>query len=163
MYTYPIINMIKYSLLLISLFIIPFTVSAQRNILTSGDSFSNNSGSVSYSIGQISYTTQINESGSKNDGLQQPTEIYNLSTQEDNFLKDISIFPIPSQNILHIQLAEKKILLFKIYNLNGKLLKEGILDAREKNITISNLSTGSYFLKISDKKTKSQTFKIIKD
>jgi hypothetical protein len=63
-------------------------IYAQSSTLTAGTNVSSDSGSISYSIGQIDNNATVNSSGYINQGVQQPFEIVTLSGHE---ISDISI------------------------------------------------------------------------
>ena len=69
----------------------------------------------------------------------------NESIKEDY---NLSVYPNPASNILHINninlLGEE----YKIYDMSGKMIIKGINNTNE--INIENLSTGTYSIKIKD-------------
>ena len=59
---------------------------------------------------------------------------------------DISIYPNPTKDVLNIKLdAASHQASYSIYNMSGKLIKEGILN---KQIRIEELMEGAYILKL---------------
>ena len=67
-----------------------------------------------------------------------------------------AIYPNPATEILTINASEKSELL--VYNLSGKLVKSATLRANHNKISIIDLPTGFYILKVANK-----TFKLIKE
>lgn len=65
-----------------------------------------------------------------------------------NFEKvELSIYPNPTSNVLHISTNSTNVLGVELFNLQGKSIKQASLN-NEANIDVSDLSNGSYFLKI---------------
>jgi len=67
----------KLKLILMLLLTACFTgVSAQEAVLATGADAAGSGGKVSYSVGQIAYTSQTGSNGSVTQGVQQPYEIF---------------------------------------------------------------------------------------
>ncbi|RMG78532.1 MAG: T9SS C-terminal target domain-containing protein, partial [Bacteroidetes bacterium] len=60
----------------------------------------------------------------------------------------LKVFPNPTTDVVYIQSDES----VYIYSLSGKLVKK--IDAAPKNITVSNLEKGIYFVKSKNKMVK---------
>ena len=80
---------------------------------------------------------------------------YLPSSIKTNSENEYSIYPNPAQNEIFI-LHEKNsdILDVKIYDLQGRLVKAIILNSDNSKINLSELSEGSYLLKINTKKNR---------
>ncbi|MDR6302239.1 T9SS type A sorting domain-containing protein [Mesonia maritima] len=67
---------------------------------------------------------------------------------------DFSIYPNPAQDNITIQLNNTEVEKMQLFNMNGKLIKEFSFQnaSRKQEVSISEFSTGVYFLKISTKK-----------
>ncbi len=78
-------------------------------------------------------------------------------------INDFSVFPNPSKDIINISNNSTSIKFIEITDLNGRIVKTfGALDSSNVQVTISDLSTGVYMMKIlSDKGTS--TKKVIKE
>src|SRR5699024_2355525 len=78
---------------------------------------------------------------------------------KDYTLQQINIYPNPVKNRLYIECSQEinKIILF---TLQGKQIKS-IQDSNKKNINVTHLDTGTYFLEVFSN-NKSQIRKIIK-
>jgi hypothetical protein len=87
-------------------------LSAQQSTNIAGGNASGTGGTVSFSVGQINYTTNIGTSGSACQGVQQPFEIFAITNVND--VKDLNInlsaFPNPTfENLtLKIESASTK-------------------------------------------------------
>ena len=70
-----------------------------------------------------------------------------------NIDKDIlNIFPNPSSHQLNIKLKDLKLKNFRIYNLQGQLIKSGNFDDNKNQISIDihDINNGVYFIRIND-------------
>lgn len=152
-------------LIIICLFFI--SSYSQKNTVVSGGIATGATGSSSYSIGQIDYTTQISTSGFVSQGVQQPFEVIVLDvTHEDKPLVNIFVYPNPTKDIATIDFKdylEWENLKYILVDMNGKIIQKNkeITDYKT-NIDISVLPIGIYFLNISTNEKQLKTFKIIK-
>ncbi len=143
--------------------------SAQEVIPASGGDATGSGGSVSYSIGQIFYSTHVGENGSVAEGVQQPYEISVVTSVIDAGGIDliISAYPVPATDFLTLRVDnyDYENLEYFLYDINGRLLKEGKITAVETTISVTSLVPAVYLLKViqavpSYKEVK--TFRIIK-
>ena len=158
---------------IILIFITVFSLSfftelqAQQSIVSSGVNASGSGGSVSYSVGQLVYTTNIGTNGSVAQGVQQPFEISVIIGIED--AKGISLtcvaYPNPTSGNLILKVADydTENLMYQLFDLNGKLLESKKTENNETKISMENLSSAIYFLKIIQGNKEIKTFKIIKN
>lgn len=131
---------------------------------------------MSYTIGQLVYTTSTGSNGSAAQGVQQPYEISVVTAIEE--AKDISLlwsaYPNPAGDYLKLSLVNAHNgdpdidnLSYQLYDIHGKLLLNDNIYGEESTISMQNYSAGTYILKVSMRQgTKQQkelkTFKIIK-
>ena len=140
------------------------SLHAQVAIPASGGNATGN-GTVSYSIGQVVYTTNTN-SGSVAQGVQQPYEISVITAIED--AKDISlifsVYPNPTTDflILKVENYDMENLSYWVYGVSGNLIETKKIIAGETQISMTNQLSGTYFLKITEGNKDIKTFKIIK-
>lgn len=79
----------------------------------------------------------------------------------ENSTKAFKVFPNPTDNILFIETFDRKIQKIELFDLQGRILKT-INENKEKyQIDISNFSSGTYLIKLSEEKG-SQTIKVVK-
>jgi len=139
---------------------------AQEAIPASGGNASGSGGSVSFSLGQIFYTTNSGANGSAAQGVQQPYEISVVTaTPEAEGIRLIcQAYPNPaSENVtLKVENYKKGNLTCELYNSDGKLIETQELVSDETYINMRNLVIATYFLKIRLNNTEVKTFKIIK-
>lgn len=159
----------KNSKTLLTLFLVLNTAIgsfAQQSVAGSGGESSGSGGTASYTIGQVFFTTISGDYSFVAQGVQQA---YEISVTSINNLRDINLeiiaYPNPTKGDLWLKVESflGQTISYQIYNQNGKLLKsEKIIDA-ETNISLSNYSVSTYFLRIISDTKELKTFKIIKN
>ena len=106
------------------------------------------------------YQVQIASICNGTQGAYSPVVNFNtvLSTIDPSKSKEVGIFPNPVIDILNVTNVSSKSL-FKIFSLNGQLIKSGIIV--DSSINVSQISKGVYILSISDDE-KTSNIKFIK-
>jgi hypothetical protein len=142
-------------------------LQAQEVIPATGGNASGSGGSMSYSVGQIVYTTNTGTTGSVAQGIQQPYEISVVTELEGAkgiTLKCI-VYPNPATDyvMLKVENYNTENLTYQLYDINGKLVENKKLDGNETSIVMSHLAATTYFLKVIDNNKEVKTFKIIKN
>jgi len=146
------------------------SIQAQNNIVSSGGEATGTGGSVSYSAGQIFYTTNAGPNGSVAQGVQQPYEISVITAIEDAM--DINLvctaYPNPASDFLTLKVdasttLENLSMVYHLFDMNGKLLEGKKITDTETYISIGNLESATYFLKVIQGNKDVKTFKIIKN
>ena len=97
-------NIVKLSALLF--LVLQLTgLHAQEAIITSGGDASGSTGSVSYTIGQVVYTTNTGTNGSAAQGVQQPYEISVVTGLEEakGINLDFSVYPKSRNKLCHFK------------------------------------------------------------
>jgi hypothetical protein len=142
-------------------------LQAQEAIPASGGDHSSSGGSVSYSLGQVFYTTLSTSGGSVSQGVQQPYEIMVVTSIEEakNITLSVSAYPIPANDYLQLKIDnyDSETLFYQLFDLNGKLLIHKKVEAYHTSIPIDGLDPGTYFLRISDNKKEIKSFKMTKN
>ncbi len=140
---------------------------AQTSGNATGGNTSGSGGSVSYSVGQIVYTTNTETNGSVAQGVQQPYEISIVTELEEAKSINISVtaYPNPVSEYLILDVKDFEIsnLLFQLYDMNGRLLKTIKITSNQTKIVINNLVSAHYFVKVIQNNTLIKEFKIIKN
>jgi len=140
-------------------------IYAQEAIPTSGGDASSNKGSVSYSVGQIVYSSNTATNGTVTQGVQQAYEIYvTTGIEETGINLSVLAYPNPVINYLKLKLESKKLesLSYQLYNIQGKLLQSGKIEGTESQIDMSNYVPSTYFVRIINQNQSIKEFKIIK-
>ena len=140
-------------------------LQAQTSTNAAGGNASGSGGSVSYSVGQVLYTTNTGTEGSVAHGVQQP---YEISVETGIEIKEINLsitaYPNPTSDYLQLKVEYEdfKDLSYQLYDINGKLLQTKELVNTETQIDISSYAATTYFVKVTRGKKELKTFKIIK-
>lgn len=142
-------------------------LKAQESVPVTGGNALGVGGSISYSIGQIAYTTNSGSEGYVSQGVQQPYEITAVTEIKTSkgITLEFSASPNPSTDyvLLKIQNFKAERLSYELHDINGKLLKSNKIESDETNIEMKKYIRSVYFLKIIDQKAKVKEFKIIKN
>lgn len=142
-------------------------LQAQTSVNATDGDVSGSGGSVSYSVGQVVYTTHTGTSGSVAEGVQQPYEISVVTGLEEAQSINLSVtaYPNPTTDYLtlHIEGFEISNLSYQLYDMNGKLLQNEKITGNQTSIVMSNLVVATYFVKIIQGNKEIKTFKIIKN
>lgn len=138
---------------------------AQQSINAGGNTISGAGGSVSYSIGQATYTSNIDSTGSVSQGVQQTYDITKVGLKETTLNISLTAFPNPTLDRLTLKVLEfnHKKLNYRFCDLQGKLLFSGNITTAETLLNTSGIAPATYCVYITDEQNNSiQTFKIIK-
>ncbi|WP_372948609.1 T9SS type A sorting domain-containing protein [Mariniphaga sp.] len=148
------------------LFLSVVTANGQNGIITSGGDLTGNGGSISFTVGQVAFTTQSGVNGSVAAGVQQAYEISVITEAEDtkDLLLSCSVYPNPTTSFLFLQINTLKYndLVYQLYDANGKLLETREVKAEKTTISMSEYVSAIYFLKVITRRENVKTFKIIK-
>ncbi len=157
-------EVIKTSILIIILFLIPLLALSQESINAAGASAKTAEGSISFSLGQIGYNSAYSESGSINMGVQQAYQVTTVSV-DDEWATDISLFPNPAIDRIYINTdpASAPGMRYQLFDMQGNLLKSGRLEDAVTPVSLGSLAAATYFIRITDTNRKSKTFQIIKN
>jgi len=143
-------------------------ICAQETVSASGGNISGSGGTVSYSVGQVIYTVITDlATGTVSQGVQQPYEISVITEIEE--IKNIDlicqVYPNPANDFLTLKIENYDTgeLIYKLFDSNGKLLKDKKTEGNETIISMSGLLPSVYFLKVTDNGRVIRTFKIIKN
>lgn len=142
-------------------------LQAQESTTAAGGYASGSGGNVSYSVGQVVYTSILGTTGSVSQGVQQVYEISDISEIEglSGINLSLKIYPNPATHFLVLKVDKDDFTRFRyqFYDLNGKLVKQAEITNNETTISMEGLTAATYFLKVFDSKTELKTFKIIKN
>jgi hypothetical protein len=153
------------------LFLSANAILAQEAVPASGGNASGGGGTVSYSVGQVVYTTNTGTSGSVAQGVQQPFEISIVTGIENSMKIDLSctVYPNPATTYLTLKVENihNENLTYQLYDISGKLLENKKVESDETTIYMSHRPVATYLLKVVQTKQASfpkeiKTFKIVK-
>ena len=142
-------------------FMCVIATSAQNTTLPSGGNASGSGGSVSYSVGQVVFTTNTGPEGSVAQGVQQPYEISEIVAINDYALEwECTVFPNPANDFLIISQTHADNCIFQLFDNNG----QGKLNVGETNIPMRDLAPAVYFLRIVNAAGElKKEFKVVKN
>ena len=146
----------KNTLVLFSLFA-SISVSAQEVVSTQGDSYSNASANIDFTIGEVVINTGTDGTNDLTQGFHQTN--WNFLGLED-FAPDyqVTIFPNPTQDVLNIKTSSFENVTYTLYDAQGKLVMQDILSAEQTPIQVSQLAPGSYSLTLNKPMREHQDF-----
>lgn len=140
---------------------------AQQATATAGGEATGVEGTVSYTVGQVVYTSKTGSNGSITQGVQQPYEISVVTgiLEAQGISLETSIYPNPTTDYLTVRIEnyETDNLQFMVFDINGKLLKTVKATGNQTEILTSEFVPSSYFIKVIDGKKEIKTFKIVKN
>lgn len=143
-----------------------FKSYAQESVNVSGNTATGTGGSLSYSVGQITYISQFGTGGLLSLGVQQPYEIAPI--RKDNFTEinlAMSAFPNPTTDFLKLVITDNQWnnLSYQLFEINGRaLFNPRTITASETSVSMQELRAGMYFLAVNNEIKTIKTFKIIK-
>lgn len=140
-------------------------VNAQEAVVTSGGNASGTNGNVSYTVGQTIYTTNLGTNGSVAQGVQQAFEIYTLLGAENfNINLQLAVYPNPTTNWLQLEVKNTDFtnLSYQLFDLNGKMIYNQKVTAETSSISMEQLPTAIFLLKVFSNNKEVKSFKIIK-
>lgn len=138
---------------------------AQESINASGAQLSGNTGTISYSIGQVVYNTHSLPGGSFAEGVQQPYEISTISGIDiPEIVLQLSAYPNPTTDLLNLSIGNYKQenLTFQLFDVAGKLVLDATITQSNTVIDMNRFAMATYYLTIIDDRKPIKTFKIIK-
>jgi hypothetical protein len=141
-------------------------LQGQETIPATGGNSSGSGGSVSYTVGQIVYSTFSGTNGTVVQGVQQPYEISVVTAirnTEDINLKCL-IYPNPTTGLTKLVFESHDFnkMIFRLYDINGILLQDKKVESRETEISLENYSSSIYFLKVLTSNLEVKVFRIVK-
>ena len=135
--------------------------TAQEVVATQGDSYSNTSAQIDFTIGEIIINTESNGVNTLTQGFHQTN--WNFVGLENHAPEyEATIFPNPTSNILNIRTSTFENVTYTLYDAQGKLILQGRLTQVQTPIRVGQLATGKYSLILDSKNQKLKTFKLVK-
>lgn len=139
-----------------------------ETIIPSGSNATGNSGSVTYSIGQVFYT-YIGDDSVYNvaQGVQHQEAEATLGEPEVIVpTTEILVYPNPTTDYVNLKMTgtelESAQRSYKLYDIQGRVLRQNTITDTETQVSLSNLSTSIYLLTVYVDNKLLKTFKILK-
>lgn len=155
----------KKLILIVIVLLINAEMFAQNSTVSNGNTVNSSQGSVSYTVGQVAYTSSTSSIGNIEQGLQQSYSISEtLGTEESNIPLKIVAFPNPTTNTLQLKLENNNAdLSYKLINLLGKTINTEKITSNNITINMEMQPSAIYFLNIYKQSNLIKTLKIIKN
>jgi len=138
----------------------------QATLATTGGTATGSGGSVTYTVGQVSFKTYSGTNGSVAQGVQQPYEISVVTAirNTEDISLEMNVYPNPTSGAfkLTVRSSDHKNLRFRIYDVNGLLLQDKKIESEETEIYLNDFSASVYFLKVIRNNRELKVFKVIK-
>ena len=151
------------------LFIVSIGVTplrGQNGVVPAGGEATGSSGSVSYTLGQMSYLPLDGTNGSVAQGVQQPYEIFVVTgiEQATGIDLNLSVYPNPATDFLILKIGNFDLLNlhYYLYDNNGTLLENKMITEDQTTIAMNRFSPAIYYLRVVQNNQEIKVFKIIK-
>lgn len=142
------------------------TNNIMGTINASGTDASGSSGTVAYSIGQVFYTYIGFSVYNVAQGIQHEVANNSLAKPEVSIepKTELFIFPNPTTDFVNIKMEgyENESKSYQLYDFQGRLLKQDVINQNETQISLYNLSSSVYILQVYLNNKILKTFKILK-
>ena len=150
----------KHTLVLFSL-LNTITVYGQEVVATQGDSYSNASANIDFTIGEVIIDTGTDGTNDITQGFHQTKwDFVGLENHAPNY--EATIFPNPTEDVLNIRTSTFENVTYTLYDEKGKLVMQNTLTAEQTPIQVSHLAPGSYSLKLNNETQNLKMFKLVK-
>lgn len=137
---------------------------SQSNTVSAGGDAEGDNGSVSYSIGQVVYTSAQGSNGNINQGVQQPYDVGVITGIEEIGI-NLSVFPNPTSGLLTLDISNEDatLLSYQLFDAAGR-----IVDAKNKlnstnSISLEGYATGVYTLSVSRDNKQVKSFRVVRN
>ena len=162
----------KKQIFLFATFLAASSATAQEVISSQGETYSNATGSIDFTVGEVVINTGTNGINDLTQGFHQTNwKFLGVEDFAPNF--QAIIFPNPTQDVLNIKTSVFENVTYTLYDAQGKLVMQNILSAEQTPIQVSQLAPGAYSLELifensnngplsSTNGPKRKTFKLVK-
>ena len=141
-------------------------VNAQTAVTSAGGNATGSTGNVSFSVGQVAYTTNSGSTGTVAQGVQQPFEIQTvLGVNNFNINLQMMVYPNPATNALSLEIKDYNLneMKYELVDLNGRLIANNKIATETTTLQLNNFPAAIYILKVLENNQVIKTFKIIKN
>jgi hypothetical protein len=158
-------NLLKKTALVASVLLATQLVHSQESIPVSAGEATGAGGSISYTVGQVFYTTYTASTGSVSQGVQHPFEFQTLSNPELITVNLSAVtYPNPTSDYVMLKISDSALdnLGYTLFDITGKAISNGLITNKHTQIAMQQLAIGIYILKVNRHNQELKTFKIIK-
>jgi hypothetical protein len=142
------------------------TLKGQETIPAAGGTATGSGGKVTYTVGQLVFNVITGTNFSIIQGVQQPYEISVATAIEgtEDITLECIVYPNPAEGFIRLVIKsfENENMRFRFYDMNGVLLQDKKIEDKETEISMYNLSSAIYFLKVIKDNKEVKVFKIVK-
>ena len=119
-------------------------------IASSGNSFSNASARIEFTVGEVATSTLTAGSNTLTQGFQQPeVEIFSLENYHSDY--SFTLYPNPTEQFVTVVSTKEEDMQVHIFDLNGKAISVSSVFQQKITIDMQTLSAGSYIMRITTK------------
>lgn len=140
------------------------SLNAQTAVAATGGDATGSGGSVSYTVGQIVYTTATGSTGSVAQGVQQAYDI-SITEGVDEKTISLSAFPNPITDQLNLSITgfTTQQYVYQMFDSSGKLVKSEKISSSTTSISAQQFTPGVYLVSVLDNNSIIKTFRIVKN
>ncbi len=151
----------KKALIAFSLIVGSAAAFGQEVISSQGDSYSNSSGSIDFTIGEVVINTGTNGINDLTQGFHQTMwEFVGIDEFDANFV--VSVFPNPTQDILTIQATAFEDVSYVLTDAAGRIVMKDILTGELTPLDVASFEAGTYNLSLEKDSSTLKTIRLIK-
>lgn len=148
-------------LVFFGILVIPSSFLAQQVISSQGESYTNETTKIDFTIGETVTNTISDGTNDLTQGFHQSNWIL-VGLENLNPETQVNIYPNPSVDELTIETPAFKELSFELFDAEGKLVERDELTAEKTPVKVVQLAPGNYTLTIRHGSQVWKTFKLIK-
>jgi hypothetical protein len=152
----------KKQIIFAGLLLLSWGLRAQEVVPSQGDTYTNSSISMDFTIGEVIINTVTDGSNDLTQGFHQTSLIItNVEDLETNFL--VNLFPNPTAEMVTLSIEKYQGVTYRLFDAIGKLLKEALVTESNTTVNVSDYPKGAYLLTLTEAENKKiKTYKIIK-
>ena len=149
-------------LMLISAIALTSITYSQEVISAQGDSYSNSSASIDFTIGEVVINMGTDGTNELTQGFHQTNwNFLGVDNHEQNF--EATVYPNPMGTALYIQTENFEFVSYVLYDAAGRIVSENKLNALQTGIDVSTFAPSSYSLVLRNENQENiKTFKLVK-
>lgn len=153
-------------LVLVQFFIFSQKISAQESVLTGGGTATGETGTQTFSIGQVAFRYTTGEGGTITEGVQLPYEIllFEGIPEENGIALTCRVHPNPATSVIRLTIQKNPPhnMNYQLLTLNGNVLLEEKIEEPVTVIPVEKYSEGCFLLRVIENGKLLTLFKIVK-
>jgi hypothetical protein len=139
-------------------------IYSQSNTVPTGGEASGSGGTVSYTIGTVTYITLGDGSIDLTEGLQQPYEITIINGIKETGIVLSSVYPNPTTDHVTLSInSDVKNMSYSLFDAAGKIISSELLDRPQTDIAMTKLAAGTFYIKVYGNRQEIKTYQVIKN